>query len=307
MVLWLPQPQFGQLDAGLLQHADRAAGTRLHDAAQQRDEAELPAQQRTTASLLRAIQQQVAAELRRIGVRRIRPRPRSPTSRIGFRARRSPPCSRTARRSTSNGASSAGSWWTRPGANEISREDLDTQQIRGEPQRAVHRPEPPHEHFRRVVVAPSTGTRTGRPQRRSRATGICSRGRPTTFLRRRTTSRPSGAAASRRRPRSRPTTRPFDFENDVIAPVGVRQRHLERQTLLRSTAGSGSTRSSRTTTSRARSGDGPFQQAVTYPAFEFHRLNGFVPRISGRLRRVRHRTHRDQGWRTAATRTTPAR
>ena len=31
---------------------------------------------------------------------------------------------------------------------------------------------------------------------------------------------------------------------------------------------------------QGKSGAGPFQEVVTYPGFSFHRLNGFVPRVS---------------------------
>ncbi len=51
----------------------------------------------------------------------IRRRRRSPISRTGSRARRSPRCCRTDRRSRSNGANSAGSGGRGPGADEIAR------------------------------------------------------------------------------------------------------------------------------------------------------------------------------------------
>ena len=99
VVLWLPQPELRQLDAGLLQHADRPAGAGVHDAAQPRDEAELPAQLEQHAVLLGAIQQQVAAEFRRVGVRRLGldVADRLPVLDPGRVA--TPRCCRTARRS----------------------------------------------------------------------------------------------------------------------------------------------------------------------------------------------------------------
>ena len=58
---------------------------------------------------------------------------------------------------------------------------------------------------------------------------------------------------------------------------------------------------------QGKAGTGPYQEAVTYPGFEFHRLNGFVPRVSGCLRHLWHRTNGTSSSPTAATRTTPAR
>ena len=70
VVLRLPQSQLRQLDARLLQHPDRTARTGVHDAAEPRDQVELPPQLESHAVLFGAVQQQIASELRRLGVRR---------------------------------------------------------------------------------------------------------------------------------------------------------------------------------------------------------------------------------------------
>ena len=140
-------------------------------------------------------------------------------------------------------------WWTRPGRDEIAREDLDTRLVRGGRQ-APFIDRSHHMNISGVWSRTSEGTRAG-----SHTTKVgyqyLYEGAPYRTWRRRTASRPSGAAASPRRRRSRPTTR--------RSTSRTRCRTSRRSSTTpgtsngsRSTAGSGSIHSCRITTSRAR-------------------------------------------------------
>ena len=57
---------------------------------------------------------------------------------------------------------------------------------------------------------------------------------------------------------------------------------------------------------QGKAGQGPYQDSVTYPGFEFHTLNGFVPRLVCRLRHVWQGARRSSSL-TGVIPTTPAR
>ena len=167
-------------------------------------------------------------------------------------------------------------WWTRPGGDEIAREDLDTRLVHG------GRPAPFINRSRAVSISAvwshtSTGTRASSHTRRS-ATDICTKARRTRTWRRRTASRPSGGGFTT--PAEIETsTRRFDFENKV----SHQSAFVNDTWNVKRFSFNGGIRFDSFLPyydEQGKAGEGPFQAAVTYPGFTFHRLNGLVPRAS---------------------------
>ena len=195
-------------------------------------------------------------------------------------------------------------WWTRPGADEISRQDLDTQLVRGGRNNSVHRPQPPHEPLGRVL-AQHVWRRAGDHNLRV-GYGYLYEGAPYFFLAPKDSIRTFWRGGFVTPAEIETYDTPFSFENEVThqwafindtwsgRPLLVQRRRAARfvQAVFRGAGQSGN---------RPVSGGGDLS-GVRVPQLERVRAS----RLRG-LRHLWHRSNRDQGSRTAATRTTPAR
>ena len=249
----------------------------VHDAAQPRDEAELPAQLEQHAGLLRAVQQQVAAELRRLGVRRfgVDVADRFPVLDPGRRRYTSV----LSNRSTLEvkWGEFGWRWWTRPGLDEIAREDLDTRLMRGGRQSPfVDRSH--HMNISGVWSLNTSGTRVGDHTMRI-GYGYLYEGAPYTFLAPKDSIKTFWRGGFRTPAEIETYDTPFSFENEVTHQWAFVNDTWNVGRL----AFNGGFRVDSFLPyyeEQGKKGSGPYQAAVTYPGFSFHRLNGVVPRAS---------------------------
>jgi hypothetical protein len=181
-------------------------------------------------------------------------------------------------------------WWTRPGADEIARMDLDTQLVRGG-RNAPFIDRSHHMNLSGVYSLTTSGDGAGDHNLRV-GYGYLYEGAPYFSSRPKTAFERSGGEGSRPRPRSRPTTR--------RSRSRTRCRTSGPTSTIRGASAASHQRGVRLDSfkpyfeEQGKAGTGPYQDAVTYPGFEFHRLNGFVPRVSAVLRHVRHRSNGTQ-------------
>jgi hypothetical protein len=169
-------------------------------------------------------------------------------------------------------------WWTRPGANEISRMDLDTQQIRGS-RNAPFIDRSHHMNISGVYSLNTTGTRTGDHNVKI-GYGYLFEGAPYYLLSPKDDIRTFWRGGFVTPVEIETYDTPFSFENDVTHQWAF----INDTWSIGRFSFSGGVRLDSFKpyyNEQGKTGAGPYQEQVTYPAFESHRLNGFVPRISG--------------------------
>ena len=180
-------------------------------------------------------------------------------------------------------------WWTRPGADEIARMDLDTQLVRGR-RNAPFIDRSHHMNLSGVYSLTTSGDRAGDHNLRA-GYGYLYEGAPYFFLAPKDSIRTFWRGGFATPAEIETYDTPFSFENDVIAPVGLHQRYVEprpRLTQRRRTArlvqavlrGAG------------QSGNGPISGRSDLPRIR-------VPPVerlrASRVRCVRHVRHRTNG------------
>jgi hypothetical protein len=169
-------------------------------------------------------------------------------------------------------------WWTRPGANEISRMDLDTQQIRGG-RNAPFIDRSHHMNISGVYSLNATGGRSGDHNVKV-GYGYLFEGAPYYFLSPTDNIRTFWRGGFRTPVEIETYDTPFNFENDVTHQWAFIN---DTWTVGRFSFNGGVRLDSFKPyyNEQGKPGAGPYQEKVTYPAFESHRLNGLVPRVSG--------------------------
>ena len=168
-------------------------------------------------------------------------------------------------------------WWTRPGKDEIAREDLDTRLQRGGRQS----PFIDHSHHMNISGVYSlntSGTRIGDHTIRI-GYGYLYEGAPYTFLAPKDSIKTYWRGGFQTPAEIETYDTPFSFENKVTHQSGFVNDTWNVGRL----AFNGGFRIDSFLPyydEQGKDGSGPYQQAVTYPGFTFHRLNGLVPRAS---------------------------
>jgi len=169
-------------------------------------------------------------------------------------------------------------WWTRPGADEISRMDLDTQLIRGG-RNAPFIDRSHHMNISGVYSLLTSGG--GRGDHNIRVGyGYLYEGAPYEFIAPKDSVRTFYRGGFLVPAEIETYDTPFSFENDVTHQWAFIN---DTWTFGRFSFNGGVRLDSFKPyyDEQGKNGSGPYQDVVTYPGFEFHRLNGFVPRISG--------------------------
>jgi Carboxypeptidase regulatory-like domain len=169
-------------------------------------------------------------------------------------------------------------WWTRPGADEISRMDLDTQLIRGG-RNAPFIDRSHHMNISGVYSLLTSGG--GRGDHNIRVGyGYLYEGAPYEFIAPKDSVRTFYRGGFAVPAEIETYDTPFSFENDVTHQWAFIN---DTWTFGRFSFNGGVRLDSFKPyyDEQGKNGAGPYQDVVTYPGFEFHRLNGFVPRISG--------------------------
>ena len=168
-------------------------------------------------------------------------------------------------------------WWTRPGADEIAREDLDTRLVRGS-RNAPFIDRSHHMNISGVYSLNTSGTRVGDHTLRI-GYGYLYEGAPYEFLSPKDDIKTFWRGGFQRPVEIETYDTPFSFENEV-----THQWAFVNDTWnIGRLALSGGFRVDSFLPyyeEQGKAGAGPYQEAVTYPGFTFHRLNGLVPRAS---------------------------
>jgi len=168
-------------------------------------------------------------------------------------------------------------WWTRPGADEISRMDLDTQLIRGG-RNAPFVDRSHHMNISGVYSLITSGSKGGSHNVRV-GYGYLYEGAPYEFIAPKDSVRTFWRGGFRVPAEIETYDTPFSFENNV-----THQWAFINDTWTRGRFSvNGGVRLDSFKPyydEQGKNGSGPYQDVVTYPGFEFHRLNGFVPRVS---------------------------
>jgi hypothetical protein len=169
-------------------------------------------------------------------------------------------------------------WWTRPGADEIARMDLDTQLVRGS-RNAPFIDRSHHMNISGVYSVTTSGTGIGDHNVKV-GYGYLYEGAPYYFLSPKDDIRTFWRGGFVTPVEIETYDTPFDFENNVTHQWAFIN---DTWTIGRFSFNGGVRLDSFKPyyDEQGKPGDGPYQQAVTYPGFESHRLNGFVPRVSG--------------------------
>jgi hypothetical protein len=168
-------------------------------------------------------------------------------------------------------------WWTRPGADEIAREDLDTRQVRG----GRNTPFIDRSHHQNISGVWSLNTSRGRAGSHAVRVGYgyLFEGAPYDFLAPKDSIKTYWRGGFQSPAEIETYDTPFSFENDVT----------HQWTFVNDTwnAGRLSVNGGLRFDSfepyyneQGKPGSGPYQDQVSYPGFSFHRLNGLVPRVS---------------------------
>jgi hypothetical protein len=169
-------------------------------------------------------------------------------------------------------------WWQRPGADVIAREDLDTRMVRGG-RNAPFIDQSHHMNISGVYSLTTTGTRAGDHNIRV-GYGYLYEGAPYTFLAPKDSIKTFWRGGFATPTEIETYDTPFSFENEVTHQWAF----INDTWRLGRFSFNGGVRLDSFKPyyeEQGKAGMGPFQPTVTYPGFEFHRLNGFVPRISG--------------------------
>jgi hypothetical protein len=168
-------------------------------------------------------------------------------------------------------------WWTRPGRDEISREDLDTRMVRGGRQSPfVDRSH--HMNISGVWSFDTSGIRIGDHTLRI-GYGYLYEGAPYTFLAPKDSIKTFWTGGFVTPVEIETYDSPFSFENEVTHQWAFVNDTWNVGRL----AFNGGFRVDSFLPyyeEQGKQGTGPFQDVVTYPGFSFHRLNGLVPRLS---------------------------
>jgi hypothetical protein len=168
-------------------------------------------------------------------------------------------------------------WWTRPGADEIARQDLDTRLVRG----GRSLPFIDQSHHMNISGVWSLNTSSGRAGSHGLRVGYgyLFEGAPYTFLAPKDSIQTFWRGGFKTPAEIETYDTPFSFENDVT----------HQWTFVNDTwnigrlAFNGGFRFDSFNpyyNEQGKTGDGPYQDAVSYPGFSFHRLNGLVPRAA---------------------------
>jgi hypothetical protein len=168
-------------------------------------------------------------------------------------------------------------WWTRPGRDEIAREDLDTRLVRGGRQ-APFIDQSHHMNISGVWSHTSTGTRAGSHTTKI-GYGYLYEGAPYSNLAPKDSIKTFWRGGFKTPAEIETYDTPFDFENKV----SHQSAFLNDTWNIKRLSFNGGLRFDSFLPyydEQGKSGEGPFQAAVTYPGFTFHRLNGLVPRAS---------------------------
>jgi hypothetical protein len=168
-------------------------------------------------------------------------------------------------------------WWTRPGRDEIPREDLDTRLVRGGRQSPfVDRSH--HMNLSGVYSLTTSGARLGDHTMRI-GYGYLYEAAPYEYLAPKDSVKTFWRGGFLTPAEIETYDTPFSFENKVSHQWGFVNDTWNVGRL----AISGGLRLDSFKPyfdEQGKDGSGPYQQAVTYPGFSFHRLNGIVPRAS---------------------------
>src|SRR5687768_7576773 len=168
-------------------------------------------------------------------------------------------------------------WWTRPGADEIAREDLDTRLVRGS-RNAPFVDRSHHMNISGVYSLNTSGMRAGDHTLRL-GYGYLYEGAPYEFLSPKDNIKTFWRGGFQRPVEIETYDTPFSFENEVTHQWAFVNDTWNVGRL----AISGGVRFDTFLPyyeEQSKPGAGLFQEAVTYPGFQFHRLNGLVPRSS---------------------------
>ena len=168
-------------------------------------------------------------------------------------------------------------WWTRPGADEIAREDLDTRLVRGG-RMSPFIDQSHHMNASAVWSLITSGTRTGSHSFRAGYSYLYE-GAPYTFLAPKDSIKTFWRGGFKTPAEIETYDTPFSFENSVSHQAAF----VNDTWSIGRLSFNGGVRFDSFLPyydQQGKAGDGPFQQAVTYPGFTFHRLNGLVPRAS---------------------------
>ncbi|HEU4690723.1 MAG TPA: TonB-dependent receptor [Vicinamibacterales bacterium] len=168
-------------------------------------------------------------------------------------------------------------WWQRPGADEISRMDLDTQLQRGG-RNAPFIDRSHHMNISGVYSLITSGARGGDHNIRL-GYGYLYEGAPYEFIAPKDSVRTFWRGGFRVPAEIETYDTPFSFENEVTHQWAFIN---DTWTTGRFSFNGGVRLDSFKPyyEEQGKDGAGPYQDTVTYPGFEFHRLNGFVPRLS---------------------------
>ncbi len=168
-------------------------------------------------------------------------------------------------------------WWTRPGKDEIAREDLDTRLVRGG-RNAPFIDRSHHMNISGVLGVNTSGTRVGNHNFRL-GYGYLFEGAPYTFLAPKDSIKTFWRGGFKTPAEIETYDTPFTFENDV-----THQWTFVNDTWnihrLAINAGFRFDSFRPYYNEQSKPGNGPYQDKVTYPGFTFHRLNGLTPRLS---------------------------
>jgi hypothetical protein len=168
-------------------------------------------------------------------------------------------------------------WHTRPGANEIAREDLDTRLVRGGRQ-APFVDSSHHMNISGVYSLNTSGTKAGDHNIRI-GYGYLYEGAPYQVLAPKDSIKTFWRGGFATPVELETYDSPFSFENEVTHQWAF----INDTWSLGRLSFNGGVRLDSFKPyyeEQGKPGIGPYQEAVTYPGFSFHRLNGFVPRAS---------------------------
>ncbi|MEO8259506.1 MAG: TonB-dependent receptor [Acidobacteriota bacterium] len=168
-------------------------------------------------------------------------------------------------------------WWTRPGRDEIAREDLDTRLVRGGRQ-APFIDRSHHMNISGVWSRTSAATRAGSHTTKV-GYGYLYEGAPYSNLAPKDSIKTFWRGGFTTPAEIETYDTPFDFENKV----SHQSAFVNDTWNVGRFSFNGGVRFDSFLPyydEQGKTGQGPFQAAITYPGFTFHRLNGLVPRAS---------------------------
>ena len=301
----VPQPEFGQLDAGLHQHADGTAGARIYDACRTTS-TKLNYQLNANHSLAYSAQYN-SKSLPNSGASAFVDSASTSLTDFPYWIQGASLTSVLSNRSTLEvkWGEFGWKWWTRPGADEIAREDLDTRLMRGGRQ-APFIDRSHHMNISGVWSREhSAGTRAGSHTMKI-GYGYLFEGAPYTYLAPKDSIKTFWRGGFKTPAEIETYDTPFDFREQGVAPVAF----VNDTWNVKRLSFNGGFRFDSFLPyydEQGKAGDGPVSggghlSRVHVPSAERPRAARVV-----RLRRVRNGTHGDQGGLWPVHVTTPAR